>query len=303
MKKQIFFLLILVLFLQTNLFYSQNDSPKVTVEKISDSFYKFYLNDFVSLLAFVGPDGVLLVDSGFEDTAKKVKSFLDEQGHHEIKYIINTHSDYDHIAGNRFLRGNALVFAHKNGREQMLKYIEPSFELPFDKKIYEEGLPEITSEDRLTIHFNGEKIHIIPLLGGHTDEDIIVHFEKQGLVCLGDMVMSDSFPVVKVDNGGSVAKLLANLDTLISRFSNEVQLVVSHGRDMKVEELKEYREMVEKTADIVSSAMKAGKGIEDMKKENILADWEKWNSKLFPKDLNTDSWIETIVKSLKNPSL
>jgi len=286
--------------LLSSLLSAQDDLPKIEVTKISDTIYKFFVNEFVNMVAFIGPDGVLLVDSGFEEAAEKVKSILKRLGNSDIKYIINTHSDYDHIAGNRSLRENALVIAHSNCRDQMLKYMDPSFKLPFDKKIFEEGLPMMTTENRLTLYFNNEEIHIIPLLGGHTDEDIIVTFKNQDVVCLGDIIFPDSFPVVKVENGGSVQTLLANIDTLTSRFLKDVRLIVGHGRDMKVEELKEYRKMIVKTVEIVSNAMKAGKGVDEMKRENILKDWKSWNSKLFPEDLNTDSWIDTIVKSRDN---
>ncbi len=300
MKKQTLFFWISILILHTTLSYAQDESSKIEVTKISDTIYKFFVNEFVNMTAFIGPDGALLVDSGFEEAAGQVKSILSTLGNSDIKYIINTHSDYDHIAGNRSLREHALIIAHTNCRDQMLKYIEPSFDLPFDKKIFEEGMPMITADDRLTLYFNNQEIHIIPLLGGHTDEDIIIYFENEGVACLGDMIFPDSFPVVKIENGGSVQKLLENIDTLIYRFSEDDILIVGHGRDMKSGELKEYRKMIVETVEIVSNAMKAGKCVEEMKKENVLRHWESWNSKLFPEDLNTDSWIETIVKSLNN---
>jgi glyoxylase-like metal-dependent hydrolase (beta-lactamase superfamily II) len=297
MKKKLIFILISLLSINTNLFFAQNEDSKIEVMKISENIYKLFVDDFVNMIAFAGPDGVLLVDSGFEETAEEVKSILTELGNSEIKYIINTHSDYDHIAGNRSLRENALVIAHTNCKDQMLKYIEPSFDIPFDKKIFKEGLPMIKIEDRTVIYFNDEEIHIIPILGSHTDEDIVVYFKNEGIVCLGDIILPDSFPHVKVENGGSVQKLLANIDTLINNFSKAVLLIVGHGRDMKIEELKEYRKMIFETNGIVVNAMKKGKGIEEMKRENILKDWEAWNSKMFPEDLNTDSWIDNIYKS------
>ncbi len=304
MKRQFLSLLISMLIIIPNLSYAQIESLHIEVSKVSENIYKFFIDDFVNMVAFLGPNGILLVDTGFEENIDEVKSILNELGNSEIKYIINTHSDYDHIAGNRSLRGNALVIVHENCRNQMLKYIDPLFDIPFDKKIFAEGLPMITLKDHTVIHFNGEEIHIIPLLGGHTDEDIIVYFKNSGVLCVGDIIFPYSFPQVKVENGGSIQTLMANLETLINNFSKDVILIAGHGAEMNVKQLDGYRRMIIETTDIVHDAIKEGKDVEEMKKDIILKNWKSWNSKMFPEDLNTGSWIESLYNNwhIENPN-
>jgi glyoxylase-like metal-dependent hydrolase (beta-lactamase superfamily II) len=297
MRKKYTFLIIFLVILYSFLSYSKDDQRKIEVTRIREGIYMFWVNEFVNMVAFTGSDGVLLVDSGLPRDVEKVKAILKSLGNSNIKYIINTHSDFDHIAGNRSLGENALVIAHENCRDQMLKYIEPDYDIPFDKEIFQEGLPKMTIRDQLTLHFNNEEIQITPLIGGHTDEDIITYFKDQGILCVGDMIFPDSFPGVKLDNGGSVQGTLKNIDTLLKNYSEDVLIISGHGRVMKVAELKEYRKMIVDTVKIVSNAVSAGKSVEQAKKEDVLKDWESWNSKMFPKDLNTDYWIETIVKS------
>ena len=58
-------------------------SAKVEVIQISDNLYKLNVDDFVNIIAFTGPKGVLLVDTGFEETASEVQDkciigFLDQ---------------------------------------------------------------------------------------------------------------------------------------------------------------------------------------------------------------------------------
>lgn len=280
--------------------YAQTEASRIKVIKISESIYKFFVDDFVNMIAFVGPDGVMLIDSGFEENTEEVKSILKKLGYHDIKYIINTHSDYDHIAGNRSLRDNAIIIAHENCIDQMLIYMEPTFEIPFDKKVFEEGLPVISFKDQMIIHFNGEEIHLIPLIGGHTDEDIIVHLKNSGVICVGDIILPESFPHVKVENGGRVNTLIANIDFMIEKFAEDELLVSGHGNNMKVSDLNVYRKMVFETSELVHNALIEGKDVEQMIEGKILKNWESWNSKMFPDDLNTESWIENIFDSWKS---
>ena len=112
-------------------------SAKVEVTRLSDNLYKLDVDNFVNIMALTGPEGALLVDTGFEETAKQVQSILDDQsgGNISIKYIINTHSDYDHIAGNPILRKNAVVMSHINCKTHLIEYAEPDIDIPFDKEI------------------------------------------------------------------------------------------------------------------------------------------------------------------------
>lgn len=274
------------------------DTDEVDVTPLTETLYRLTIDDFVNIVAFKGPEGVILVDSGFEETAGHVRSTLGTRGFGDIQYIINTHSDYDHVAGNRALRGGAVVLAHVKCRDQMVIYASPDFDIPFDKTIFRDGLPALTFEGRLTLHFGGEEVEIIPMPGGHTDEDVIVYFREARVAYIGDIVLPDSFPVVKLDNGGTVEGLMQVVEQLIDLFPDDTLLVVGHGREMKAAELRAYHEMLVQTTRIVKDGLEAGKDPEEMKQQNVLKGWEAWTNKKWPDELNPSTWIETICKSV-----
>ena len=96
MKKIVSVLLVsvcLTLFVDSN--GLTNDTPRVQVTKLTDNLYKLFVNDFVNMVVFIGDEGVLLVDSGFEETAASVMEKLKEFGSGQIKYLINTPADLD----------------------------------------------------------------------------------------------------------------------------------------------------------------------------------------------------------------
>ena len=117
------------------------------------------------------------------------------------------------------------------------------------------------------------------------------------IVCLGDIVIANSFPFVRVTEGASIDKLVKNIEYLIAKFSENTRFILGHGRDYTLDDLRKYHEMLVTTKEIVSKAMKAGKNNTDMKKEQILKDWTSWNNKRHTW-INTDLWIDTIYHDL-----
>ena len=82
-------------------------------------------------------------------------------------------------------------------------------------------------------------------------------------------------------------------------FPEDTKFIGGHGRDYTMEEVKDYRNMLSDTIEIVREGMKSGKSIEDMRQEDVLKDYESWG--VFLEFLNTDTWIEFIYRSYKDP--
>ena len=289
-------LLVTILLLPT-VCLAQDDSAEVEVTQISGSLYKLTVDEFVNIVALVGPDGVLLVDSGFPETAEKVRAVLRKLGSDRIRYIAHTHADYDHVAGNPVLGANATTLSHPKTRERLLELID--IRHPYFLDFPKQAVPSITSGEIVTIFFNSEEVILIPMAGGHTDTDMVVYFKQANVACLGDILTPDSFPVVKLDMGGDVETLIANIESLGERFPDDVTLVVGHGRDPTKKDLEGYSRMLHETTRTISEAMKSGKSCEDMKAENLLEAWANWSGTVF-EEVDTDMWIETVCRYLSS---
>ncbi len=269
---------------------------KIKISRVKGTIYKIFLNDFVNIYALTGSEGVLLVDSGPNDTAEYVKKELTKLGNGDIKYIVNTHSDWDHIAGNQDLGKNAVVISQKNTREQIKKYINWK-DFPFDREVLRNSLQSLTFRNKMTLFFNGEIIEFISLPGAHTGDDIIVYFRNAKVACMGDMFLPGSFPVVKLYTGASIKGLINNINKVINMFPDDVKFVFGHGRDYSAADLRIYCNMLNKTIQTVSERIKAGKSLKELKKGDCLSEWKSWSGKVF-EEVNSDMWIETIYKSI-----
>ncbi len=97
--------------------------------RVSEKCY--YINCPAKIGVYVpDKDNVYLVDSGNDkDAGRKVRQILDKNGWH-LKAILNTHSNADHIGGNRYLQGQTGCRVYSGGIEAAFtKYpvLEPSF--------------------------------------------------------------------------------------------------------------------------------------------------------------------------------
>ncbi len=259
-------------------------------EKLTETLYRFTLsqNDFtVNMVASIGQDGILLVDTGWAHTAEELNEKIRELSDGVIKLIIFTHQHGDHIGGRGVLGKDATLIAHKSVKDELAgKYfaLDP---LPGQE------LPLITLDGELSLHFNGEDIRIIPA-PGHTQGDMVVYFVDSGVVCMGDLLFSDTYPVVFPAYGGNVDRYLETMEWLIDLFPADVKYIAGHGRDYSLEDLKTYYHMAVNTTDLIKQGKAAGKNSQQMIEENLLKDWEKWSAP----QISSETWITQVYESL-----
>jgi cyclase len=281
----------------TGISTAQDKNAKIETFKLTDNIYKFVLNNIVNVVALVGPDGVLLVDSGFDknpvngfiNSPAAIREELKKIGNDNIKYIIDTHTDSDHAYGNSELGQNATIIAQQLGRVRLSGM--PQFPKP--------GLPNLTFQDSLQLYFNNEEISVF-YLPGHTNHDIVVHFKNARIVCVGDLIIPDSFG--SISQTGNVHAMIKAMDVLYQRFADDVTFVAGHDRNLQKKDLMPYKDMIKKTLAIIEKEIKKGKSLEQMQKEDILKSWRKWDGVLF-RELDANGWITMIythiIKKLK----
>ena len=288
-------LLILCTFIISSSYVSAQQEtiqPNVQVQKVTAQIYMLTAQlserNSVNLAAFIGEDGLLLVDAGYNGTAGVVQAELKKLDVRDASYLINTHLHGDHIGGNALLGQAATIIAHKNTRLRLTGGRYLLQELP------ERALPSLIIENELSIYFNGEEIKIIHLPAGHTDGDIVVFFTKSKVVCMGDLLFSDKFPFVDYNNGGGFIAYYKNIEKVIEMFPEDTKYIAGHGRTYSTDDLKNYVTMMKQTSEIVGKELNQGKTTDDIKKANVLKHWDSWGTSF----ITADFWIDTIERGL-----
>ncbi|HEX3531309.1 MAG TPA: MBL fold metallo-hydrolase [Thermoanaerobaculia bacterium] len=205
--------------------------------------------------ASVGPDGVLLVDSGYAPLVPKVRAALAKAAPGgKIRYVINTHVHEDHTGGNAGFSAEATVISSPKAR---LALAAPH-EL-FDQTLPirpAAGLPSVTVETPVSIHINGEDVHLVPL-PGHTDGDLVVIFPKSGVVHMGDDYFpNDSFPYLVP--GDDPVGFLRNLTVLEKELPDKGFAISGHAAPVPLDDLKKRVRVTLKALGLVNTWIAAG---------------------------------------------
>jgi len=263
--------------------------PPVEVSRLTGNLHELRCNGNVGVIASIGEDGTLLVDTGYAGTAAAVQDELAKLGSGPVRIIVNTHGDGDHVGGNPVLGDGGVIVAHPGVRLQMGRY----FALPIPNAA---GQPSVTVTEEATVHFNNEVIRLLPMPGGHTAGDMVVHFTKARVACIGDLVLLGTFPNADPGRGGDAQRLIEVLNHLHEMLPTETTLVAAHGGAFTMDELEAYIEMIEGTVTAVAAEVSAGRSFSEIVKLNPLVPWAEWESPEV--GLTFENWITEVHASL-----
>ena len=270
-----------------------------------------------NIVAQVGDDGVLLVDTGNAESAEKVVATVRQLSDRPVRWVINTHPHPDNVGGNARVIGllggqrtsqggggggvenpnGPLVVAHNDTVTALLD-ITP--ELPDD------AIPKDTIiTDNKQLFFNGEGIEIWEFPNSHSTGDLIVYFRKSDVIAVGDLVQTDTYPVIDVKAGGTLRGVLDAMDyivkKMIPRFNqmDGTRVIPSHGRQSDQSDVAELRDMATIVRDRIQFMIDKGMSLEQVKAARPALDYDRLYGTR-PGPGSTDTFIETVYAELKN---
>jgi glyoxylase-like metal-dependent hydrolase (beta-lactamase superfamily II) len=252
----------------------------VEVIKLSEQAFLLRENfDFAANCVLIeGEKGLLLIDTGFEELGEYLIDAIHSFGK-EVSVIVNSHGHNDHVGGNYLFSKNVLFIGHENCQE-----------------LYgQSGHRVQTIEKNPTFDFEGNLVFFLPYTGGHSECDILTFIPGLNLAFLGDLYLSESFPLVLIESGSSVETLLFHLNEIFQSLPDNTLMIPGHGKTTNMEYFGGYIALVEKTIELVRIKMNSGWSLQEILDADVLTDYERWGQ-YFP-FITKETWIEQIYLS------
>jgi glyoxylase-like metal-dependent hydrolase (beta-lactamase superfamily II) len=252
-----------------------------------------------------GPDGKFVVDTFVAPAWPKFKEALDGLGNAPVKYVIDTHWHFDHTDNNAHLHAaGATVIAHENTKKRMSEphdlpvlYRGPDgaiVGLHFDPSP-EEALPQQTFATSYKLQGNGETLALQHFAPAHTDTDIYVHFQKASVIQMGDTFFNGIYPYIDPGTGGTITRMIAAADKILSLAGNDTKIVPGHGPLGNKADLTKFRDMLITSRDRVQKLKSAGKSAQEAVAEKPFADLDPvWGKGI----IDSDQFVEVVYLAL-----
>ena len=146
----------------------------------TDNVYIFRYQGHQSMFV-VTKAGVIATDPIGLSRPQAVTTYIDEikkVTNQPIKYVIYSHSHYDHIAGGKpFKDLGARFIAHKNAQAQLKQFPSPDV-----------VMPDEVVDNKRTITLGGTTLELIYVGRNHSDNSLVMRLPKEKLIFTVDFV-------------------------------------------------------------------------------------------------------------------
>jgi glyoxylase-like metal-dependent hydrolase (beta-lactamase superfamily II) len=284
--KIIFLLVFAILSVSITLGQRRAEQP-VDFKNISDRLFEIVGGRGSQGGAYIGDDGVLVIDAKMDkESVNQVIEGIKRITDKPIKYLVNTHSDGDHVAGNRYFPKTVTIIAHENCRKDFFMPGRNGAASEWFKPDLAPFVPSVTFSKKMNVYLGSKTVKVWYFGVGHTTGDIVVYFPEEKTAFIGDQVFLTRAQLIHSYKGGDsfehVKTLTKMLDTIdAEKFcSGHSEMTNRAGIENHIAQMKNRQEKVR-------TLIAKGKSIEEIKKE-----FEKNESRL----------IEAICNEIKKYS-
>lgn len=272
------------------------DSVQVTTVPVADGLYML-MGEGGNVGVSVGEDGTFIIDDQYAQMTDKLSAAISDLSGAQPRFLVNTHWHGDHAGGNEnFGKAGAVIVAHENVRKalQIEKSI-PLFKMtkPPSPKA---ALPVITFKDEMSLHLNGDDLHLIHVANAHTDGDAVIHFTKANVIHTGDVFFNGFYPFIDTHSGGSIAGMIAGSKAVLDLSDDNTRIMPGHGPLASKAELQAYHDMLVQAETNIQALKDAGKSLDQVvaAKPTAALDGE-WGDGF----LNADVWVGIVFSGMK----
>ena len=273
--------------------------------KVKDGIYVYagVLNEANSTIILT-QEGVVLIDTGQRPKDSHiVAAAIKKLTSQPVRFIIHTEPHTDHILGDFVFSPPAIVIAH-NGATESVKHsasfaperiekeMSASAETLSAFKGFRLVTPHIECRDKMTLNVGERTFELYYLKNVHSEADTAIWLPKERVLFTAASVGVKRFgnhrPFVSIPDTLSAIKMMRAL--------NPETVIPGHGVPGSVKVLDDMEKYYNLLMEGVGAMVKAGKSLDEIKKELKIPGTEDWQGKdRFPNN------IEAAYRAVKSP--
>ena len=265
--KPILILIFSCLIVSASSFAQQRETPPVKLDKLSDRLFQILGGRGANGGVYIGDDGVLVIDAKMnEESVKQTLAEIKKVSDKPVKYLVNTHSDGDHVYGNRFFPEAVTIVAHENCREEFFHPRRDGKPPEWNNPELTPFVPSVTFHDKMDIYLGSKKVELWYFGVGHTTGDLVVYFPEEKTAFLGDQIFMGRPQLIHSYKGGNSFAHVKTLRKMLETLDAE-RFCSGHSDPIDRSAVKHHVEKMKKIQEKIKSLAGQGKSLEEVKKE------------------------------------
>ena len=257
------------------------------VKKLADGVYVHTGRGFESNSGIIlTQDGVIVIDTGQNPyESRNIRATVRNLTSMPVRLVIDTEPHADHTTGHYMFSPPAVVIAAAGAGESMrtadrnapdriqrLAATSPEFRAALEG--YRFITPHVEYHDRMTINFGGRTLELIYLKGVHSEADTAVWLPNERVLFSASAFVVNQInilrPFVIIADILAAGKMMKAL--------NPEHVVPGHGTPGTVKIFEDGEKYYALLLDRVGAMVKAGKSLDDIKKEVKMPEYSSWGS-------------------------
>jgi len=224
----------------------------------------------------VAPDGVVVVDSQFADTAPLFLEGLKPRTSRRIDLLINSHHHGDHTGGNKAMQPSvAAIVAHANVPGLQRKAAATA------KTEANQAYAGTTFEKDWKTAVGGETVSARHYGPAHTGGDIVITFQNANVAHMGDLMSFQRNPRADRPAGASIVNWIPVIESTVKDHAADTIFIFGHSKAGERvtgsgKDLLELRDYFTAMLDFARKGLASGRPIAEIVKAAAIPGFERY---------------------------
>lgn len=216
---------------------------------------------------YIGEKEVVLIDSKMDQASVEgiftaVEGFTDNP----VTFLINTHSDGDHVNGNEFMPEEVVIIAHENCREEFFHPGRDGSPSKWNDESLTRFVPQVTFRDQMQLHMGNSTIELYYFGIGHTTGDIVVYFPEEKTAFIGDQVFFERPQLIHSYKGGNSFEHVTTTELILETLDAEM-FCSGHAGIKSREDVENHLKEIKKLQKNIKSLKQEGKSVQEIQND------------------------------------